>query len=41
LYGDAAEALRGQRQLRAFAPDPSALPAYGEAYERWCSVLEM
>ena len=41
LYRDAAEALRGQRQVAALAPEPDAFPAYREAYERWCSVLEM
>ena len=41
LYRDVAEALRGQRQVAAFAPEPGALPVYREAYDRWCSVLEM
>ena len=40
-YRDAAEALSGQRQVAAFAPEPGALPAYREAYERWCSMFEM
>ena len=41
LYHDAAEALEGQHQLRTVEPDPGALPAYREAYERWCSVFEL
>ena len=41
LYRDAAEALGGQHQLRTVEPDPGALPAYREAYERWCSVFEL
>ena len=41
LYRDTAEALRGQRQLRAVEPEPGALAAYREAYERWCSVFDV
>ena len=40
MYRDMSEALCGQKQVAVFAPEPGALPAYREAYERWCSVLE-
>ena len=41
FYRNAAEAWRGQGQLRAVAPEPGAFPAYREAYERWCSVFDV
>ena len=41
LYRDAHEALGGQHPLRSVEPDPGALPAYREAYERWCSVFDV
>ncbi len=41
LYREAAEALRGQWQLRVVEPEPGALPAYRDAYERWRSVFEV
>ena len=41
LYRDAHEALGGQRQLRSVEPDSGALPAYREAYGRWCAVFDV
>lgn len=41
LYRDAHVALGGQHQRRSVEPDPGALPAYREAYERWCSVFDV
>ena len=41
LYRDVAEALCGLRQLRAVVPEAGALPAYREAYERWCAAFDV
>lgn len=41
FYRDITEALHGQRRLRAVEPEPGALSAYREAYERWRSVFDV
>ena len=38
-YRDATEAFGSLRPIRVFEPDAEALPAYREAYERWCSAF--